>query len=108
MQNRPFSDNRRSQPCATTPHWYPSGKTVREEVIMRGGLHSLRQGCIALMALAIAGCLTGSAVRAEEAPPAPSAPSAAAPSTQRSGAGSERASTPPASPATAEQHKLPP
>ncbi|MBV8700079.1 S10 family peptidase [Bradyrhizobium sp.] len=74
---------------------------------MRGGLHSLRQGCIALAALAIGGCLTWTAIRAEEAPPAPSAPSAAAPATRRTGAGSERASTPPASPATAEQHKLP-
>ena len=79
---------------------------------MRGGLHSLRQdslrqGCIALTALAITGCFTWTAVRAEETPPAPPASSAAPASTQRSGPGSERASTPPASPATAEQHKLP-
>jgi carboxypeptidase C (cathepsin A) len=45
--------------------------------------------------------------RAEDAPPAPAQPSAAAPSGQKSGGAGGRAATP-ASPATAEQHRLPP
>jgi carboxypeptidase C (cathepsin A) len=76
--------------------------------MMRGGLHGLRRGWMAVTALAIVGCLALTAVCAEETPPVPPAPSAAAPSTQRSGPGSGRASTPPASQAAAEQHKLPP
>src|SRR5262245_8095198 len=73
-------------------------------IIMRGGLHGVRQGWIPLTALAIVGCRAWTAVRAEEAPPAPPAASAA-PSGQKGGGG--RASTPPASQAAAEQHKLP-
>jgi carboxypeptidase C (cathepsin A) len=81
---------------------------MRGGMMMRGGLHGLRQGWIAIAALAIAGGFAWTAVRAEETPPAPAASSTAAPSTQRSGPGGGRASTPPASQALAEQHKLPP
>src|SRR6478752_8546908 len=55
-----------------------------------------------------AACMIGS-VRAEDAQPAPqpsTSPSAQTPAGQKGGGG--RASTPPASPAVAEQHKLPP
>jgi carboxypeptidase C (cathepsin A) len=82
-----------------------SGKAMRGGMMMYDGLHALRRSSIAITALAIIGCFACTAARAEEAPPAPPAASAA-PSAQKGGGG--RASTPPASQATAEQHKLPP
>src|SRR5262249_40658558 len=92
----------------TAPGRHPiretGGKVMQGGMIMRGGLHVVRQGWITVTALAIVGCLAWTAVRAEEAPPAPPA-SPPAPSGQKGGG---PASTPRASQAAAEQHKLPP
>src|SRR5690348_13678215 len=74
--------------------------------IMGSRLQSWRRSCIMVAALAIVGCSAWTAVRAEEAPPTTPAP-AATPSSKKGVAG-VRGSTPPASQAVAEQHKLPP
>jgi carboxypeptidase C (cathepsin A) len=92
-----------SAPLSQIPAHYHAvgGKRQTEKKIMAIARQAPRR--LRLLLAVVTLSLLGSAVRAQETPPAPAAP----PSTQRGGPGGGRASTPPASQAAAEQHKLP-
>jgi len=70
------------------------------------GLHLLRQGRVAFMALALVGGWIVPAVRAEDAPAAQQ--QATTPAGQKAGAPANRGANAPGAPPNAEQHRLPP